>query len=293
MRTPPIVAAFGLLLARAAGAAPPNPPAPAPAPAATHAPPPARAPTEPAPTEPAPAEPAPTSTTAAEPDDARADAPADAPRGSDELDVHAASRVRAARRALDHALGNEGYRARRHTHGYTVYRRPGAGHPVLLVYDDGWVRLQRQPLSLPRIEAAPVDPSSSVGGALQVVTPFSGPRVGNGNAARVLTVIQPTLRDLANAVAAEAMDTRENVDIPAELDAIWARPDPAPLRRAALLSYWDERTETPEGERAREAIERFLTAVVSTSDTPFTRAEIAAFNLHRQAERALVLRFPE
>lgn len=58
----------------------------------------------------------------------------------------------------------------------------------------------------------------------------------------------------------------------------------------SCCSYWDERTETPEGEQARLAVERFLNGVVQVSDTPIEAEELAAFNARRQVERELRLR---
>ena len=72
--------------------------------------------------------------------------------------------------------------------------------------------------------------------------------------------------------------------LPGRLDALWR--EGAPLdgvstlptprsRRVHALEYWATRSETPTGERVRDAIEQWFVEVVQTSDAPITAAEIA------------------
>ena len=56
-------------------------------------------------------------------------------------------------------------------------------------------------------------------------------------------------------------------------------------RRAALLDFWDSRTDTEWGEVIRGGVESFCRGVVQHSDTPFTPEEIAAFNKPNRASR--------
>jgi hypothetical protein len=91
-------------------------------------------------------------------------------------------------------------------------------------------------------------------------------------------------------VADTATMQRVNVDIPTELDAIWADPGLTPVeRRRRIYSFWDTRTPTPEGDAARRAVEAFIRGVVQASDDPFGTGELDALNALRVGERALAL----
>ena len=61
-------------------------------------------------------------------------------------------------------------------------------------------------------------------------------------------------------------------------------------RKAAILTYWESRTDTIWGDRVRAVIDAFIRGEVQHSDTPFTDAEIAAFNERRRCERTLDLK---
>jgi hypothetical protein len=82
--------------------------------------------------------------------------------------------------------------------------------------------------------------------------------------------------------------------VPDRLAATWERGEPLvgdhplaswPERRAEILAFWESRTETRWGEEVREAVERFVRAVVQTSEHPFEPGEIEAFNLRTSAAR--------
>jgi hypothetical protein len=94
---------------------------------------------------------------------------------------------------------------------------------------------------------------------------------------------------VADASVAEQLET-----LPDRFDALWR--DGVPLtgapdarlatfqeRRAALLVYWDSRTETPWGMQVREAVAAFVRAEVQASDHPFTPTEREVFDAVRRS----------
>jgi tetratricopeptide (TPR) repeat protein len=101
-----------------------------------------------------------------------------------------------------------------------------------------------------------------------------------------------------SALCAEAIEDRLVSEIPEALEALWERGVPVspgpPLdtpeeRRSALLTWWATRTCTPEGERVREVIARYVVTEVQRSPWPVTDAELAAANGRRSCQDPLVL----
>ncbi len=236
-------------------------------------------------------------------EDATAADPA-SPDPDAEITVTAAAPVARARDALFQTLRAQGYRAGRRQGDTVVFRSYVPYHPDVKVHDDGWIEVKR---ARPRIHppgksfADEGSPLAWLWCALPVALPFcvslSGVLISPARLhALKEDVYQDTheeVLDLSNAVTATRMDRRLNVDIPAMLEALWAEEQvPAALRRAALLEWWDSRTETPEGEAARDAASAFMDAVVQTSDDPFTLTEINAYNARRSCARALLLDAP-
>ena len=87
-------------------------------------------------------------------------------------------------------------------------------------------------------------------------------------------------------------------ELPDQLIALWEQGEPlegqATLdsfeqRRAALLAFWDSRTDTEWGDTVRQAVEAFILAEVQTSDHPFSKHDVRRFNTGRVATRELVL----
>ena len=251
-----------------------------------------------------PPSPAPTAPEAAQAETAPAEtAPAETSepaQGFDELDVvHHDFAVQHARAELFEVLTAEGYRKGEHKNDRTVFASRTPWKPKVTVHDDGWVYVQRQP---PRIHAPgrafadqgrPTEylwcllaPTAciSVGGWL-----VSDRKLGAAKQ-EVLDATAEKVRAMNDAVARRELGRRLYDEIPADLERIWAQTALAPAHRRALLyEYWDSRTETPEGEQAKDAIEAFLRGVVQSSDTPYTTEELAALNARRSTARALSL----
>lgn len=215
------------------------------------------------------------------------------------LDVYEDSEVLRRRAAVITRLKEEGYREGRRKGEYTVFANRSPWRPQVLLHDDGWVRFRRQP---PRIHApgrsfadqgAPTEylwcllspPSCiSIGGWIV------GPRKYGAIVSKVSDATHEDVRALNDAVARRELAHRLNEDIPADLQAIWSRAElPAADRRTLLYTYWDSRTDTPEGAQARDAIAAYLQGVVQASDEPFAPEELAALNAQRYTREALTL----
>lgn len=200
------------------------------------------------------------------------------------------------------ALKQQGYRKGRDLGDRTVFLPEEPWGPRVIVHDDGWVYLKRQP---PRVHAPGrsfADQGHPAEYLLCILAPTSclslgGWLVGERKLARqkgeVLDATRDEVRNLNDAVARRELGRRLNEDIPADLDAIWGRADlPPEARRRLLYTYWDTRTEGPEGMAAREAVRAFLVGEVQQSDAPFTAAELDALNAARSSLRPLDLPTP-
>jgi hypothetical protein len=219
---------------------------------------------------------------------------------SEELDVVAGSPEVQRRRAEVYAsLRAQGYRKGRRKGDYQVFNSETPWAPRVLVHDDGWVVTRRAP---PRVhppgrsfsdEGSPAEYlwcilapplCVSLGGVVVSERKLAHVR------AEVLDATHEEVRALNDAVARRALSRRVNADIPADLEAIWGRSGLAPeQRRLLLFTYWDTRTDTPEGAAARDAVRAFLLGVVQTSDEPFPPEELARLNAARTSRDALVL----
>ena len=231
--------------------------------------------------------------------------PAVTPVGEERVDetveVWADSRVAAARAALFQSLRDEGYRKGLHRGDETIFRSYTPWEPRVIVNDDGWVNLKREP---PRVHApgeAFSDQGSRASYLLCIIAPTAcvsvgvwlvSPRKLNAAKADVLDATRDEVRALNDAVARHYLQRRVNTDIPLDLEHVWAAELPIEDRRQLLLEYWDSRVDSPEGDLARMAVEAFMRGVVMQSDTPFTDAEIAAMNARRTCQRMLVLTGP-
>lgn len=252
----------------------------------------------PAPT--APAAPAPASPTGAEAAPATQPPPLAAKVAGEEIEVREAQEVLRKRAELFEALVQEGYvRRRRQGDDRTVFLSEDPWKPQVIVHDDGWVYFRRQP---PRIHAPGrsfADQGSPAAYLLCIIAPTSCISIGgwlvsdrklSNVQGEVLVETQAKIRAMNDVVARRELSRRLNDDIPRDLEAVWARADLSDAGRKILLfEYWDARTDTPEGDAAKGAIEAFLRGVVQQSDTPYTADELAGLNAKRQSRAALDL----
>ncbi|MDP2311758.1 MAG: hypothetical protein Q8P41_02560 [Pseudomonadota bacterium] len=217
----------------------------------------------------------------------------------EEIDVQQGQEVLRKRAEVYAALVKEGYVRRIRKNDRTVFLSNQPWKPRVIVHDDGWVYFKRQP---PRIHAPGksfADQGSPAAYLLCIVSPLSclsvggwlvSPRKMGGVTSDVMDAAQDKLRGMNDAVARRELGHRLNEDIPRDLDTIWGRADLLPAdRRLLLYEYWDTRTDTPEGDAAKGAVEAFLRGVVQQSDTPFTAEELAALNARRSSIQSLDL----
>lgn len=216
---------------------------------------------------------------------------------------------RARQRVLDD-LRSRGYTDVIERDGYVILRNDEAWKGDVIVHDDGWVRMKRQPLRLESRDLPWAEEGSPLAWASCALYPPMCVRSGGvlvsrrkfqAQVARTLEPMQGDIASLGDRVADRAVDDTVN-DLPARLFALWndgvpladgAASLPTPeARRRALLDYWESRTDTVWGDRVRLAVEAFIRAEVQTGPFPYPPAEIAAFNARRTCTRALDLERP-
>lgn len=259
---------------------------------------------DPAPSDaPAPAPEAPTgaATAPAAPDSGTSPPPLTVKVAGEQIDVTAEQDVLRKRAELFDTLVQEGYaRRRRQGTDRTVFLSEDPWKPQVVVHDDGWVYFRRQP---PRVHAPGksfADQGSPAAYLLCIIAPNAcisvggwlvGERKLGGVKAQVMGATQDKIRAMNDAVARRELGRRLNEDIPNDLDKVWTQKALTPDQRKVLIfEYWDTRTDTPEGDAAKGAVEAFMRGVVQQSDTPYTDAELTKLNEGRESERPLVLK---
>ncbi len=214
---------------------------------------------------------------------------------SREVVVYGELLVEQARQALVEELRADGYTRVVEKEDRVIYRHPEAWKGQVVLYDDGWTYVKRQPLNAVAPEMPWADANSPLAVAGCVVYPWlcvraggltAGQRKWRGRETREAQSIADASRVLSERTADLAVD-RTIDDLPARLEALWGQGKPlegegdlatVAERKAALLSYWGTRTDTVWGREVQDAIEAFVRGVVQHSDAPFTEAEIAGFD---------------
>jgi hypothetical protein len=218
-----------------------------------------------------------------------------------EVTVYGEVLVEQARQEVVHELADLGYDAEVLDRGdRVVYRHAAPWKGEVVLFDDGYMQVKRQPLRVEGREVPWADANTPVAWAGCLVYPWACVRVNGALYSQrrwrqvedqTVRRVQPRAETWGDRVADLAVD-RKVEDLPERLEALWASGTPvdggAPLatpaeRRAALLAYWGSRTETPWGETVRRSVESFCRAVVQRSEHPFTDAELEAFNTGRLA----------
>lgn len=232
--------------------------------------------------------------------------PADPPDVDEEVIVYERLRVEAARSVVIEELKDLGYTRVLEKDGATVLRHDQAWKGDVWLHDDGWMRIRRQPV---QVEAPPTPwgKRNSAGSWLGCIAyPFlcvrpGGQLVGTRKflavESRTAETVNPEVAAWSDRVADLAVGEKA-ASLPDRLIALWERGeplDPGPVlptpdaRKAALLAYWESRTDTPWGEQIRQTVEAFLRAEVQHSEHPFTDDELLAFNARSRASRPLNL----
>lgn len=215
--------------------------------------------------------------------------------------------VERARQELISDFAAEGYTRVIERDGYLLLRSEQTWKGEVRVYDDGWVRVKRQPVQL-RAPKTPWAKENTPGAwATCVLYPFACVKTGgqlvskrklDSQKGRALHATEPKITAFGDRVADRETDRRVN-DLPDQLTALWEEGTPLAEgsellvtpedRRQALLEFWDSRTDTEWGDTIRVAVEAFIKAEVQTSEHAFSPDEVAHFNTERRATRELVL----
>jgi hypothetical protein len=221
-----------------------------------------------------------------------------APEGppvAEEVVVYGEYRVQMARAALEQNLRAQGYRLARDKDGHAVWRHDIPYRAEVHLTDHGTFWTERQPIRIEGREMPWAERNSPLAWAGCVIWIPLCVRPGGQvisqrrfqqMEARTSRSVQPEVQVWNDRIADRAIEVKLQ-DLGERLELLWLVGHPLeggpPLasideRKAALLAYWATRTDTVWGAQIRAAVEGFLRAVVQTSETPLTEAELAAFN---------------
>lgn len=249
---------------------------------------------DPAPT-PAPAAPDPPPA-APDPPPAPDPAPAGPEPEPEVVVIYAEERVRQARERVETLLQDMGYGAVEVVDegDHVVYRHVEPWKGEVVLWDDGWMQVRRQPFRVEGHRMPWAETDSALAWAGCLVWPWLCVHLGGGTVGHrkwlgvetaTVGVVHGPVEEWGDRIADLATD--RTVDgLPPRLDALWQ--DGVPLegegtletpsaRRDAIRAYYLSRTDTVWGEAVRDAIRGFVYAVVQTSDTPFPAEEVGVF----------------
>jgi hypothetical protein len=194
-----------------------------------------------------------------------------------------------------------------------IYKHPVHWKPRVVVYDEGFMVLRRQPprVRAPELGDSPTNdvpvakwwpcliiPTLCVQAGGLVVSPARFERQKE----LVVQATEEPMRAWADAISDESLADRLSGEIPALLQSIWYDGlDPRTgqvlpsfdARRAALLDYWMTRADNRYGDAVREAVELFMAYEVQTSPYPYSEDEIRQANERRTCSRTLSLPPPD
>lgn len=225
-----------------------------------------------------------------------------------ELTVYGDLRVEMAREQVLDTLAEAGYTDMKDMGDYIRVRHPQVWKGEIRVYDDGWIKMKRQPVQF-RSPKTFLGEEGSVASGLTCILLIPCLRMGGQTVSkkrytaqevRTFDAVHEDVEALADRVADRETGERIN-DLPEQLDQVWyegvspwdgSEVETPAERKQALLDYWDSRTDTVWGDRVRVAVEAYLRSEVQGTDDEFTRAEVEAFNERRHCTRVLDLWSP-
>jgi hypothetical protein len=236
-----------------------------------------------------------------------AQAPDDEP-ASERIVVYDQLRVDQARDEVIATLRGQGYTEMLLRDDHVILRHPDPWRGEILLFDDGWIRVKRQPVQYEPPPLFNPNPKAGINWLACVLAPPTCWRVGGqvvsrrkfaAQRERVMAEVHDEAETFADRVADRETELTANA-LADRLQVLWDTGSPLedgpplvtiPERRRALFEYWDTRTETPQGARVRDVVRTFLDAVVQTT-APFPADEIAALNEARRSARPLLLETP-
>lgn len=214
-----------------------------------------------------------------------------------------------ARQAVVERLDEIGYSERIERNGYVIYRHPDNWRGDVRMYDEGYIRIRRQPVQVEPVfgkAGTPLGTASCVL-LLPLCTRLGGQTVGRrklqAQKTGIAQFLDPEMDVWGDRIADREVGSRIAV-LPDELEKLWFEGVPLEggeeavavvgpdAKKAAILAFWDSRTNTIWGNRVRLTVEGFIRAVVQNSEQGFSNDEVAAFNTTRTSERQLDLTSP-
>jgi hypothetical protein len=229
-----------------------------------------------------------------------------------EVTVYGELLVEQAREKVVERMEDLGYTAKVIDRGdHVVYRHETPWHGEVVLHDDGWMQVKRQPLYVEGRAMPWAKRNTPLAWAGCVAWPYLCLRTTGatlthrkwlGMETRTVDELAPDVRSWGDRVADLA--TSRTVDaLPDRLTALWEQGVPlqgdgpalqtAAERRAALHAFWASRTDTVWGREVQQAVEAFCRAVVQTSEAPFTAEELAAYAAERPERPFLAPPRPE
>jgi hypothetical protein len=213
-----------------------------------------------------------------------------------EVVVFGEVQVQQARDAVVERLEELGYDGRVVRRGdAVVYRHEAPWYGEVLLHDDGWMRVRRQPMHAEGRQMPWAKRNSPGAWAGCLIWPWLCVRTSGatyshrkwlGRQSATVAELAPEVETYGDRVA-DLHTMRTIDDLPDRLAALWEQGRPledraqhlgtAIARRRALFDFWASRTDTEWGDQVREAVEAFCRGVVQTSDHPFTPSELDRF----------------
>lgn len=221
-------------------------------------------------------------------------APAD-----EQVTVYGEAVERARQEVVDQVVGL-GYDRAHRRDDRTVYRNDAAWKGKVVVYDDGRVATRRtgirghevEPIAGTRIRPyflCVVNLAYCFEAGSWYVAPARWRQTEDAVAKATAAPLEAWGDRMADAALAQKLAL-----LPDALDGLWLRGEPidgGPAlatweeRRAALLAYWDTRTETAWGELVRDAVAGYVRSEVQRGEHPYTAREQADFDARRLSLR--------
>lgn len=228
---------------------------------------------------------------------------------SEDIIIYGQPLVEQARETVIRDLQDQGFTDEVDRGDYLLLRNVAAWKGEVRIYDDGWVQMRRQPPQLTSADVPWAEKGSPLAWASCAIVPLNCLKLGGwmlshrkwtSVEARTLGAIDSEVDAYADRLADATTDAQVNA-LPARLEGLWLRGEPltgsgvavtVDARKAALLAFWDSRTDTPWGDRVREAVEAFLRAEIQSGPNAFSTSELDAFNARRSGSRVLDLGAP-
>ena len=215
--------------------------------------------------------------------------------GGGEIIIYGERELAQKRGLLDSQLQDQGYTVKKRTDDRTVYRPVVYWKPSVIIYDEGYMIIRRSPF---RMEPWVGGKKGNKLRYLSCIPPFtilcmrSGWLVSNRKLEHSKTKIveesTPSLEAWQAVVFALSTENRLQNEIPKMLDELWFDGlnidnqdeiiSTQDERRERIVQFWESRSCTPEGERARLLVEDYILYEVQRSESPFGTQEIAGLD---------------